>query len=209
VLVFSDNVQLPSFARLGQLGAAVPTKSTFPQPEYYSEFTELSSTRNQRFVISDYRVAMKPENPAATPDAAIVRVPSPTDQSNEKRSDKKLKFMLESGHSASAVVLRCQGRIIFHSEARALSTIVADVLPSARRMVVDLTEVDAVDSGGLGELVLTHMWAEAAGYTLKFASPEKSVRHLFEITHLVSVLDVYASVPEAMAAMVREEVQST
>ena len=116
--------------------------------------------------------------------------------------------MLEAGHFAGAVVLHCQGRIIFHSEARALSTIVADVLPSARRMVVDLTEVDSVDSGGLGELVLTHMWAEAAGYTLKFASPKKSVRHLFEITNLVSVLDVYASVPEAMAAMVREEVQS-
>jgi anti-sigma B factor antagonist len=151
---------------------------------------------------------MKPENPAATPDAAIARTPSATDQSNGKRNDKKLKLTLEAGHSGSAVVLHCQGRIIFRSEARALSTIVAEVLPSARRMVVDLAGVDSVDSSGLGELVLTHMWAEAAGYTLKFASLKKSVRHLFETTNLVSILDVYASVPEAMAAMVREEVQS-
>jgi anti-sigma B factor antagonist len=156
---------------------------------------------------------MKPENPAATRNAEIARVPSATaqineNQRNEKRTDKKLKLTLEAGHSGSAVVLHCQGRIILHSEARALSTIVADVLPSARRIVVDLAGIDSVDSGGLGELVLTHMWAEAAGYTLKFASPRKSVRHLFEITNLVSVLDVYASVPEAMAAMVQEEVQS-
>jgi len=99
--------------------------------------------------------------------------------------------------------------MIFQHEARALSTIVSDVLPSSGRMVVDLAGIDSVDSGGLGELVLTHMWAEAAGYSLKFASPKKSVRRLFEITNLVSVFDVYASVPEAMAAMVQEEVHSS
>jgi anti-anti-sigma regulatory factor len=52
------------------------------------------------------------------------------------------------------------------------------------------------------------MWAQAAGYKLKFASPRKSVRNLFEITNLVSVFDVYASVPEAMAAMAQEDVVS-
>ena len=137
-----------------------------------------------------------------------MHVSSATDK-RAMRNEKTLQLTLDAGHSASAVVLHCQGRIIFHSEARALSSIVAEVLPSAHRMVVDLAGIDSVDSGGLGELVLTHMWAEAAGYTLKFASPKKSVRHLFEITNLVSVFDVYASVPEAMAAMVQEEMPST
>jgi anti-sigma B factor antagonist len=147
---------------------------------------------------------MKSENPIAMAHAAPARMASASDHTSAKR----LKLTLEAGHSGGTVVLHCQGRIIFRGEAQALSTIVADVLPSARRMVVDLAGVDSVDSGGLGELVLTHMWAEAAGYTLKFASPKKSVRHLFEITNLVSVFDVYASVPEAMAAMVQEEIQS-
>jgi anti-anti-sigma factor len=121
------------------------------------------------------------------------------------RNDKQLNLSLEAGHAGSALVLHCQGRIIFGSEAGALSTIVAEALPSARRMVVDLAGVESVDSGGLGELVLTHMWAEAAGYMLKFACPRKSIRHLFETTNLASVFDVYGSVPEAMAAMVQEE----
>ncbi len=151
---------------------------------------------------------MKPENPAEMRDAAIAFASSATDRRNEKRLDKKVKLSLEAGLPGSAVVLHCQGRIIFGSEARVLSTIVAEVLPSARRMVVDLADIESVDSGGLGELVITHLWANAAGYALKFACPKKSVRHLFEITNLVSVLDVYASVPEAMAAMVQEEVQS-
>ena len=155
-------------------------------------------------MIGDYREAMKPENPMAALGAPISRAPSAADH----KSDKKLKLSLDAGYSGSAVVLHCQGRIIFRSEARALATIVAEVLPSAGRMVVDLAGVDSVDSGGLGELVLTHMWAEAAGYSLKFASPRKSVRHLFDITNLAAVFDVYGSVPEAMAAMVQEEIHS-
>ncbi len=148
---------------------------------------------------------MKPEDPTAAPDAGIARVASAIDHRNGKR----LKLSLEGGTSGSAVVLHCQGRIIFRGEARALATIVVEVLPSARRMVVDLAGVDSIDSGGLGELVVTHLWAESAGYTLKFACPKKPVRHLFEITNLVSVFDIYASVPEAMAAMYQEEIEST
>jgi len=147
---------------------------------------------------------MKPEHPIAVPGASIARASS----ASEKRNEKKLQLTLEAGHCGSAVVLHCQGPTIFHSEARALSEIVAEVLPAAGRMVVDLAGIDAIDSGGLGELVLTHMWAEAAGYRLKFASPKKSVRHLFEVTNLISVFDVYGSVPEAMTAMVQEEIQS-
>lgn len=120
---------------------------------------------------------------------------------------KRLKLSLEA-QSGGAVVLHCQGRIIFESEARALTDIVAEALPSARRMVVDLTGVDAVDSAGLGELVLLHMWAEAAGYTLKFASPRASVRRLLELTNLVAVFDAHGSVAEAIAAMHQEEVRS-
>jgi anti-anti-sigma factor len=146
---------------------------------------------------------MKPENPAAA-GLVIARASSAADA----RGDKNLKLTLECGYPGSAVVLHCQGRIIFHREAQALATIVSEVLPTAHRMVVDLAGIESVDSAGLGELVLTHLWAEAAGYVLKFACPRKSLRQLFEITNLISVFNVYGSVPEAMAAMLQDEIQS-
>lgn len=146
---------------------------------------------------------MKPENLEAAPVTLISCAPTGPGVNN-----KNLKLSLDAGNPSSAVVLHCQGRMIFRSQARSLSTIVTEVLPSARRMVVDLAGVDSIDSGGLGELVLTHLWAEAAGYSLKFASPKKAVRHLFEVTNLVSVFDVYGSVPEAMTAMIQEEPHS-
>ncbi|MFY9844682.1 MAG: STAS domain-containing protein [Terriglobales bacterium] len=140
-------------------------------------------------------------------DGTLAGASSATEQRNSTGDDKKLKLTLEPGHSG-AVVLHCQGRTIFRSEARALSTIVAEVLPASGRMVVNLGEIDFIDSGGLGELVLTQMWAEAAGYSLRLACPQKSLRDLFEITNLTSVFDVYASVPEAIGAMVSDEIHS-
>jgi anti-sigma B factor antagonist len=134
------------------------------------------------------------------PDASGARQPPATDQKH--RPNKRLNLSLESERSGLAIVLHCQGRTIFRQEARELSAIVSEVLPTSHRMIVDLAGVDSVDQGGLGELVLTQLWAEASGYTLSFASPKKSVRRLFEITNVASIFDVYPSVADAMLAMV-------
>jgi len=84
---------------------------------------------------------------------------------------------------------------------------VAEVLPVAQRMVVDLAGVEALDSASLGKMVLMQMWADAAGYILKFANPSAPVRRLFETTNLVSVFNLYANIPEAVAAMVEEDLR--
>lgn len=104
-------------------------------------------------------------------------------------------------------MLRCQGRIL-PSEARALSGLIADVLPTTRRMVIDLAGVASLHSAALGELVLTQMWADAAGYQLKFSSPADSVYRLFEATNLASVFDLHSTAEGALAAMQSEELHS-
>jgi len=147
---------------------------------------------------------MKSDNSGSAAAAKAVNSPLPL---RGARSDKALTLWLEAARFGSAVVLHCQGQAIFRSDARTLASLISEVLPSARRMVVNLAEVTTFDSDALGELVLTHMWAEAAGYELKYASPSDAVRRLFETTNLVSVFDVYASVPEALTAMHQEEVQ--
>ena len=133
---------------------------------------------------------------------------TPLPQADGARSDKTLTLSLEAARFGSAVVLHCQGQAIFRSDARTLASLISEVLPTARRMVVNLAGVTSFDRDALCELVLTHMWAEAAGYELKYASPSDAVRRLFEATNLVSVFDVFASVPEALTAMLQEEVQS-
>ena len=105
--------------------------------------------------------------------------------SSSENSNKILTVSLESACLGRAVVLRCQGQVIFRSEALGLSGLIYEVLPQARRMVVDLAAVRSLDSGALGELVLTHMWAEAAGYELRFSNPTEPILQLFESTNLI------------------------
>jgi anti-anti-sigma factor len=112
-------------------------------------------------------------------------------------------------HGPGVLVLYCESKMIFQSEARTLVDIVTEVLPAACRMVVDLSGVQAIDNAGLGELVMTQMWADASGFDLKFASPKPSVLQLFETTNLISVFSLYATVPEAMSAMPYQEVRLT
>lgn len=122
-------------------------------------------------------------------------------------SSKSLNLSL-AAQGSGVLVLHCEGRLIFQGEARRFAAIIAEVLPSAGRMIVDLSGVESIDSAGLGELVMTHMWADAAGFELKFAGARKPVRQLLELTNLVSIFDLYPSVPEAMNAMRQEEVPS-
>lgn len=124
------------------------------------------------------------------------------------KHDENLAIMVEANPFGGATVLHCEGRLIFSGDANALAARVSEMLPTVRRMVVNLAGVSSIDSAGLGELVLLHMWADAAGYTLKFASPNKSVRALLELTNLISVFDVYGSVPEAAAAIRHEQLQT-
>src|SRR5215471_1127668 len=119
--------------------------------------------------------------------------PAAADIVGSAPSSKKIAFSVEA-RDRGAIVLHCQGRLIFRNEANALARTVNEILPLARRMVVDLAGIDAVDSAGLGELVLLHMWAESSGYVLKFSSAKKSVREVLELTNLIEVLDLHASV---------------
>ena len=146
---------------------------------------------------------MDPENSTmAIPDSAATHWRA----AGDRRNPKALKISLEAAHLGSTVVLHCEGQVISRSDAQALSNLIAEVLPSSRRMVIALAGVLAVDSNALGELVLSQMWAGAAGFTLTFASASDSVRGLFESARLDSVFDLYASVDDALAAMHQEEV---
>jgi anti-anti-sigma factor len=98
-------------------------------------------------------------------------------------------------------LLCCRGRLVYRQESKELTTIVSDLLGLTRRLVVDLSEVERADSAGLGELVMLHMWADGMGYAIAFAGPTARVRNVLELTNLVSMLEVYGTLDEALKAV--------
>jgi len=77
---------------------------------------------------------------------------------------------------------------------------VGEALRNSNEVVLDLEEVQSVDSAGLGELVVAHISAAEQGKTVKVVGANRSVCELLELTNLLSVFALYPSLADAMDA---------
>ena len=67
------------------------------------------------------------------------------------------------------------------------------------QVLLDLAWVKQIDSGGLGDLVSSHVTLDSKGGALKLMHMTESVRELMTMTKLITVFDVYDDEPEALA----------
>jgi anti-anti-sigma factor len=123
----------------------------------------------------------------------------------EAYKELKLKLSLETRNRGGVIVVHCQGRIVYRDEAAEFSRVVGEVMEHGRRVVLDLSGVRAMDSAGIGELVLVQNRARQKNIELKCGA-SGVVRMLLELTNLDSVVDVCESVDEAMAEFREEQV---
>lgn len=86
------------------------------------------------------------------------------------------------------VVVKCAGRIVRGQEATLRNAVLQEKL--ARMVVLDLSEVDAVDAGGLNLLISLHRWTENNRAHLKLVNPRPFVHEMLTRTHLDCVFDI-------------------
>ena len=99
------------------------------------------------------------------------------------------------------LVFGCSGRIVFGEESSLLREEVKKAIQEgAKRIVLNLGDVNYIDSGGLGTLVALHTTAQNAGATIKLANLTKRVGDLLQVTKLLTVFDVHNSEYEALDA---------
>ena len=96
------------------------------------------------------------------------------------------------------LVIECSGRIVFGEESSLVREKVKAAIPDNKRIVLNLGEVNYIDSGGLGTLVALHTTALNAGTTIKLANLTKRVGDLLQVTKLLTVFDVCNSEVEAI-----------
>jgi len=101
------------------------------------------------------------------------------------------------------LVIACSGRIVFGEESSLLRDEVKKAIQDNKRIVLNLGEVNYIDSGGLGTLVALHTTAHNAGATIKLASLTKRVGDLLQVTKLLTVFDVQNSEKDALEAFRR------
>ncbi len=95
-------------------------------------------------------------------------------------------------------VVDCNGRIVFGDEAAALRDTVKALIEKPAQIVLNLSQVTYIDSGGLGTLVGLYTSARNTGGTVKLAALNGRVIDLLQVTKLVTVFEVFNSVAEAV-----------
>lgn len=93
--------------------------------------------------------------------------------------------------------LRVAGEIDAHT-----APLIADAIEASEhdRLVVDLAEVEFVDSSGLRVLIDAHQQRVGAGRSIVLANPSAVVRRLFEIAGVEGYLDITDEITDAPPA---------
>lgn len=70
--------------------------------------------------------------------------------------------------------------------------------PNVKNYVIDLKQVEFMDSAGLGTLIAVLKRITEAGGDMKIACLQKKPRMVFEITRAYKIFEIYDSVDEAL-----------
>jgi len=89
------------------------------------------------------------------------------------------------------LVVDCSGRVVFGEESAGLRDTVKKLLAQSPKVVLNLREVNYIDSGGLGTLVSLYTTARNAGGAVKLASLSRRVGDLLQLTKLVTIFEVF------------------
>ena len=96
-------------------------------------------------------------------------------------------------------VVGISGRIVLGDESAALRDLIAELLSKGdRKIVLDLADVNYIDSSGLGALVSSFATVRRQGGELKLVKLSDKVDDLMEVTRLYTVFDIADNEEEAI-----------
>lgn len=89
------------------------------------------------------------------------------------------------------LIVDCSGRLVFGEESASLRDTVKKLLLQSPRVVMNMREVNYIDSGGLGTLVSLYTTARNAGGAVKLASLSQRINDLLQLTKLFTIFEVF------------------
>src|SRR5208282_4690474 len=111
-----------------------------------------------------------------------------------------MQLRLESRPVGDVLLIQCHGRIVAGNEVYTLHAQVEDSFIKYGDVVLQLDQVEFIDSSGLGALVRLMRAARSKGGDLKLSGVPPNIRKVLELTNLLAQFETYDSVEEAITA---------
>ena len=93
------------------------------------------------------------------------------------------------------------GRIVLGEESNALREKLKSLIAGgALKIVLNMAEIDYIDSSGLGTLVAAHLSAQNAGASVRLCNLGKKFHEVMQVTKLLTVFDVYETEAAAVSS---------
>ena len=128
--------------------------------------------------------------------------------SAKSSSNNRIKFTLIYDHARMNIETRKKGDVVIVDFEGRLAVGVGDeVLPrlieqllneGIRKILLNLSDMDYIDSNGLGELVQSLKTSKRFGASLRLLKPQDRVRKTLKLTNLLPMFSVYDTESEAI-----------
>jgi anti-sigma B factor antagonist len=113
-----------------------------------------------------------------------------------------MSMVLNARRLDDVVILDLSGRITMGEGTLVLRERIQKLLQAGdQKFLLNLADVDYIDSSGLGELVSSFTAVRNSGGLLKLLSLTKRVQDLLQITKLLTVFEVFNNEAEALKSM--------
>jgi len=100
-------------------------------------------------------------------------------------------LLIDSREVAHVTILDVRGRIVLGEEIHTLRDAVRNLVAEGKKKIIlNLAEVDYIDSSGVGELVGAFTTVRNAGGELKLLSLTQKVHDVLHVTKLYTVFDI-------------------
>ncbi|HKM67416.1 MAG TPA: STAS domain-containing protein [Candidatus Acidoferrum sp.] len=95
-------------------------------------------------------------------------------------------------------VMELRGRLLMGNDSRQVEWTMAELLKEgAKKVVLDLRELDAIDSTGVGILVMCNAKLQKAGGVMRIVSSDGIVESTLQMTHVDRIVKFFPTVEEA------------
>ena len=112
------------------------------------------------------------------------------------------KLEITERQAGDIIILDLTGRVTIGEESVALrNTIRRQLGEGKKKILLNLGEVNYIDSSGIGELVSGFTAVAREGGTLKLLNLTQRIQDLLAITKLLTVFDVYDNENEALSSV--------